>query len=80
MVAPGYIPPVQEGDRVRLASGGAIMTAEKVLDGAAHPYAKCVWIDRWSRVHREPFGLTSLTIVPWDEGGPSERPPKDDTS
>ena len=65
MAAPGYVPPIIRGQRVRLNSGGPIMTAERVYDQVPHPFARCSWIDSWSRTHRQAFDLTSLEIVPW---------------
>ncbi len=57
------LPPLREGQRVRLPSGGPVMTAERVMLRPQRPYAMCIWIDRWSRTRREPFDLVTLEVV-----------------
>jgi uncharacterized protein YodC (DUF2158 family) len=39
------LPPVRAGDRVRLKSGGPVMTVERVNGRAPVPYSHCSWMD-----------------------------------
>ncbi|HLK25714.1 MAG TPA: DUF2158 domain-containing protein [Caulobacteraceae bacterium] len=66
-----FIPPVQAGDRVQLASGGGPMTAERVYEAVDRPFAKCVWMDAKGNVRREPFDLVALKIMPWKDQEPT---------
>jgi uncharacterized protein YodC (DUF2158 family) len=62
------------GDRVRLKSGGAVMTAERVDHEAEHPVARCVWLDAREALHREFIGLDALHLVTAEESASTDCP------
>jgi len=74
------LPSVKAGDRVRLPSGGAIMTVERVYAGIDDPFVRCVWMDAWSRVSRGPFDLAAVELAPEKPDPSSEALAKEDTS
>jgi len=80
MATSGYPPPVKAGDRVRLPSGGAVMTVERVFDWVENPFVRCVWMDAWSRVSRGPFDLAAVELAPEKPDPSSEALAKEDTS
>ena len=47
------------GDRVRLKSGGAVMTAERV----DHGVARCIWQDARQALNKAFIGLDALDLV-----------------
>ena len=53
---------VMAGDVVRLKSGEAVMTAERVFD-REHPFARCIWFDARETVHSAFIGLAALDLV-----------------
>jgi uncharacterized protein YodC (DUF2158 family) len=53
---------VMAGDVVRLKSGGAVMTAERVFD-REHPFARRVWFDARETIHRAFVNLAALDLV-----------------
>jgi uncharacterized protein YodC (DUF2158 family) len=55
------------GDRVRLKSGGALMTAERVNHEADHPFAQCVWFDARRALQKAFIGLDALKLVTPEE-------------
>jgi len=71
------LPSVKAGDRVRLPSGGAIMTVERVYAGIDDPFVRCVWMDARARVLRAPFDLDAIELAPAKS---SEALAKEDTS
>ena len=54
---------VMAGDVVRMKSGGAVMTAERVFDRVEHPFARCIWFDARETVHSACLGLVALDLV-----------------
>jgi len=71
MGASSDAPQVQVGDRVRLKSGGPVMTAERVMHQAMYPFAQCTWIDARERMNRAFVNLDALALVfPEDEPVP----------
>ncbi|HZC17184.1 MAG TPA: DUF2158 domain-containing protein [Caulobacteraceae bacterium] len=62
------------GDRVRLKSGGAVMTAERVGHGVEHSSARCVWFDALQGLHREFIGLDALHLVTAEESASTDCP------
>ncbi|HZC17739.1 MAG TPA: DUF2158 domain-containing protein [Caulobacteraceae bacterium] len=62
------------GDRVRLKSGGAVMTAERVGHGAEHPSARCVWFDARQAPHMAFIGLEALDLVTPEESASTDCP------
>jgi|HubBroStandDraft_6_1064221.scaffolds.fasta_scaffold2006212_1 hypothetical protein len=63
MAMPGNLPPVRAGDRVRLSSGSAVMTAERVHDDVPSPFAMCTWMDARERIQRAFVNLDALVVV-----------------
>ncbi|HZC17247.1 MAG TPA: hypothetical protein VE309_10830 [Caulobacteraceae bacterium] len=62
------------GDRVRLKSGGAVMTAERVDHGVEHPFAQCVWLDvRWM-LQKAFIALDALDLVTPEESASTDCP------
>jgi uncharacterized protein YodC (DUF2158 family) len=68
------------GDRVRLKSGGAVMTAERVGHGVEHSSARCVWFDA-RQAPRKAFiglrafiGLEALDLVTPEESASTDCP------
>ncbi len=53
---------VTAGDVVRMKSGGAVMTAERVFD-REHPFARCTWFDARETVHSAFVELAALDLV-----------------
>jgi uncharacterized protein YodC (DUF2158 family) len=62
------------GDRVRLKSGGAVMTAERVNHGVEHSSARCVWLDARQAPHKAFIGLDALDLVSSDESASTDCP------
>jgi uncharacterized protein YodC (DUF2158 family) len=54
---------VTAGDVVRLKSGGAVMTAERVSDRVEHPFARCIWFDARETIHRAFLELAALDLI-----------------
>jgi uncharacterized protein YodC (DUF2158 family) len=54
---------VTAGDVVRMKSGGAVMTAERVFDGVKHPFARCIWFGARKTFHRAFIDLSALDLV-----------------
>ena len=53
---------VMAGDVVRLKSGGAVMTAERVFD-RERPFARCIWFDARGTVQCACLELAALDLV-----------------
>ena len=62
------------GDAVRLKSGGAVMTAERVNHGVEEPFARCVWIDERQTLHTAFIGLDALDLVTPEESASTDCP------
>ena len=58
---------IKPGDRVRLTAGGAVMSAERVNDRAALPFAQCTWMDAHERLHRAFINLDVLELAPRED-------------
>ena len=54
---------VKAGDVVRLKSGGAVMTAERVNHAVPVPYTNCSWMDARDNIHRAFINLDALERV-----------------
>jgi uncharacterized protein YodC (DUF2158 family) len=54
---------VMAGDVVRMKSGGAVMTAERVFDRVEHPFARCIWFGARETFHRAFIDLPALDLV-----------------
>ena len=52
---------VTAGDVVRLKSGGAVMTAERVFV-VEYPFARCIWFDARETIHHPFLDLAALDI------------------
>jgi len=53
---------VTAGEVVRLKSGGAVMTAERVF-ARERPFARCVWFDARGTVQNACLELPALDLV-----------------
>ena len=58
------------GDKVRLNTGGPVMSVEMVGPGADSPSISCVWFERphpadglWTGPHRQNFNTVVLVLV-----------------
>ena len=61
------------GDRVKLRSGGPVMTVEGTHDYEDGPLVHCVWHDRTHRERRGQYPPRALKLVPEDQGPPPGR-------
>ena len=59
-------PPVQAGDTVRLAGGGAVMSVERVIYDVERPFARCAWMDARDVLHRAFVNIDALERVEAD--------------
>jgi uncharacterized protein YodC (DUF2158 family) len=54
---------LKAGDRVRLMSGGVVMTAEKVRPNVPMPYALCRWMDARDKIQHAFISFEALQLV-----------------
>jgi uncharacterized protein YodC (DUF2158 family) len=64
---------LQAGDRVRLMSGGAVMTVEKVQPTVSTPFAMCRWMDPRDKIQNAFITLDALERVDPEDQTPSTR-------
>jgi uncharacterized protein YodC (DUF2158 family) len=55
------------GDVVRLKSGGAVMTAERINHEVEQPFARCIWLDTRHAPRRAFIALDALDLVSPEE-------------
>ncbi len=60
----------QEGELVRLKSGGPVMTAEYVFADVRAPYARCAWFDARETAKSAAFSFHALERVEPQETEP----------
>jgi uncharacterized protein YodC (DUF2158 family) len=59
------------GDVVRLKSGGAVMTAERINRDGEQPFARCIWLDARGAPRRVFIDLEALdSVSPQDLANP----------
>ncbi len=63
MAAASETPRLQAGDRVRLRSGGAVMTVERADYRVELPFAFCSWMDARDNIHRASIKIEALEHV-----------------
>jgi len=56
-------PRLKAGDRVRLGSGGALMTIERAEYRVAAGFAFCSWLDARDKIHRASIKTDALELV-----------------
>ena len=56
-------PRLEAGDRVRLGSGGALMTIERADYRVERPFAFCSWMDARDKIHRASINIDALELV-----------------
>jgi hypothetical protein len=59
----GNAPRLRAGDRVRLGSGGALMTIERADYRVDHAFAFCSWLDARDKMHRASIKIDALELV-----------------
>ncbi|HEX4199156.1 MAG TPA: DUF2158 domain-containing protein [Caulobacteraceae bacterium] len=62
------------GDVVRLKSGGAVMTAERINHGVDQPFAKCIWLDARQAPRRAFIVLDALDLVSDEDSANTDCP------
>ena len=67
----GNAPRPQPGDRVRLKSGGAVMTVERANHAVGRPYVQCSWMDAREKTHWAFHTIAALDLV---EPEPKQEP------
>jgi len=67
MTFPNSVPDIRPRDRVRLVSGGSVMSVERVFVDGAVPFARCIWIGAGGSFHRAYIDMEMLELAPNEE-------------